>query len=73
MRDSVLMVGTLVVAALFVFGIYKGFRALFGVFPESSFRTYVLSTSGSVLIVFVSLLILIGVFILLWLNSDIQC
>jgi hypothetical protein len=73
MRDSALMTGTLIIAALFVFGIYKGFKALFGVFPESSFRTFMLSTSGSVFTFFVSLLILVAAFMFAMMHSGIQC
>lgn len=48
--------GSLLIAALLIFGIYKLLIALLNALPDSSFRTFLLSTSGRVLVGFISFL-----------------
>lgn len=55
MVDVALPVGFLIIAVLIFAGINKGLNLLFRMLPDSSFRSFMISTSGSVLTVFVSL------------------
>ncbi|SEO80864.1 hypothetical protein SAMN05428947_104165 [Mucilaginibacter sp. OK283] len=64
--DSTL--GTLIVAALFIFGIYKGINFLFSLLPDSSFRTFMLSASGKVLTGFISPIVFYALFVFVAIN-----
>lgn len=73
MVDIALPVGFLIIAVLIFAGINKGLNLLFRMLPDSSFRSFMVSTSGSVLTVFVSLLLLFVVIVVVAINSGIQC
>lgn len=67
-------IGFLIVAALLLYGIYKGIIALFSIFPDSAFRTFLLSPSGKVIIGFISPIILYILFVYFMINfSGIHC
>ena len=67
-------IGTFIVVALLIFGIYKGINFLFSLLPDSSFRTFMLSPSGRVLTGLISPIVLFAMFYFVVINIlHIQC
>ncbi|RFZ94423.1 hypothetical protein D0C36_02400 [Mucilaginibacter conchicola] len=67
-------IGTFLIAALLLFGIYKIMNALYTALPESPFRTFILSPYGNVLNGVLSLIILYGLFVFVAVAIlDIRC
>ena len=67
-------IGTLLVAVVLVYGIYKVLNAIFNTLPQSSLREFILSSSGKVFIGLISVIIFFAIFIVVMTTVlGIQC